>query len=108
MSGHTDARDAAQPAALPGAVLPPAPRAAPPPDRGLATFVALDRETFAHEHWGRAPLLTRAGDAAALVGAAVRSCGPCPDDDSRWAPPSSDPFNEPMIVGVSSSGCSPS
>ena len=46
--------------------------------------------------------------AAALVGAAVRSCGPCPDDDSWWAPPSSDPSNEPMTVGVSSRGCSPS
>ena len=51
---------------------------------------------------------TTVAHAAALVGAAVRSCGPCPDDDSRWAPPSSDPSNEPMIVGVSSSGCSPS
>ncbi|MFQ6171139.1 cupin domain-containing protein [Oryzobacter sp. R7] len=28
--------------------------------RGLATFVALTREEFARDHWGRAPLLTRA------------------------------------------------
>ena len=43
--------------------------------------------------------------AAALVGAAVRSCGPCPDDDSWWAPPSSDPSNEAIPVGASSGEC---
>ena len=29
---------------------------------GLSTLVALDRATFAREHWGRAPLLTEAAD----------------------------------------------
>ena len=29
---------------------------------GLARLVALDRETFAEQHWGRRPLLTRAAD----------------------------------------------
>lgn len=30
--------------------------------RGLCTFVALPREVFARDHWGRAPLLTRADE----------------------------------------------
>lgn len=32
------------------------------PGRGLETFVALAAEDFARDHWGRAPLLTRADD----------------------------------------------
>ena len=32
------------------------------PGRGLEAFVAVSREEFAREHWGRAPLLTRADD----------------------------------------------
>ncbi|MBM6405345.1 cupin-like domain-containing protein [Phycicoccus sp. CSK15P-2] len=32
------------------------------PGRGLGTLTALDRSRFATEHWGRAPLLSRADD----------------------------------------------
>ena len=59
MTRPTDARDAADPAVLPGAVAPTGTHRAA---RGLATFVALDHETFARDHWGRAPLLTRADE----------------------------------------------
>ncbi|HET6969181.1 MAG TPA: hypothetical protein VFI44_12910, partial [Ornithinibacter sp.] len=47
-------------AGAPGRGAPAAGRGAPAAWRGLGGFVALPPEDFAHDHWGRAPLLTRA------------------------------------------------
>ncbi|WP_392543564.1 cupin domain-containing protein [Oryzobacter telluris] len=63
MNPSADARSAT-PVAGPGAVpdaLEPTTGAARP-GRGLGAFVGVPRETFAREHWGRAPLLTRSQD----------------------------------------------
>lgn len=67
----------------------------------VVTLPGLDGDA----HRRLVAVLAHADALAATPGAlAVRSCGPCPDDDSPWARPSSDRSSEAMLVPVSSSG----